>query len=106
MKDQSHPLLLDISNSSFPSFALVFSKYSELLKSSNPALPQSTGATSSIMMMARKKPMDCVIQIMTAITELSLEMSAQKGFRKIAAGIAARTMIKSNLPMNFQERRV
>lgn len=69
MKDQSHPLLLDISTSPFTSLALIFSKYSELLNYSNPAFPHSMGATSSIMMMARKKPIDCVIQIMTAITE-------------------------------------
>lgn len=59
-------LLLDISNSPFDSL-LTFSKYSELLNCSKPALPQRMGATSSSMMMARKKPIDCVIHIITAL---------------------------------------
>lgn len=68
MKHQSHPLLRHISTSPF-SFTFIFYKYSELLNCSKPAFSQRIGATRSIMMMARKKPIDCVIQIMTAMTE-------------------------------------
>lgn len=76
------------------------------LYSYKPARRQRGGAANRSIKTAPKKPKFWQAHVISAILASLVSILAHPGFRKMAIGIIAETIIMTNLPINLQEQRV